>query len=867
MSVGQSATAEASWQAEAMASRLVSPVFVGRRAQLNQFTTAFAAAAAGQPRFVLVAGDAGVGKSRFAREATSSLESAGVRVLWGSCVELGGEGAPFVSVVDALRQLARTTPAPELDRLLGPARRDLARLLPELGPDAADPVDAGLGTTARLFELILGLVGRLAERAPLVVVIEDVHWADPSTLDLLGFLARALRSESVLLVATYRADEIHRQHPLRRLLVELERLPGAERIDLPRFTRAEVVEQLHGIVGERPAAGIVDAVFQRSEGNAFFVEELIAADPEQHGAHLPPGLRDVLLARIDGLPKQTQRVLHAIAAAGQPVSHPLLLAVTGMAHADLDDALRDAVTHRVLAVHEPDDTYGYRHALAREAVYDDILPGERVRLHVAYGDGLEAGPNLGGPTATPAAMLAFHWYAAHDVRRALPATVEAGRQAAHAYAFVESAQHFERAIETWNLVEDAPARTGIDLVDLLALAADARERTVDPIRATALLDEALTLIENDPDPDRAALLLTRRGRIKRDSDPDDAFADLHEAARLLPADSPRLPAVLASIAATALLSSNDVEKATQFASEAAAAARAAGDDRQLADALVTLGSAQFYGGDRDAGAATMHEALRLALEINDDETTLRAYINLSDLLGGAARFRESADAARAGLDLAKRVGLYRREGIFAAINLAEALLMLGDWDEAEAVITEAMANASGMPNQWVIERYLDLTVGRRDLDAARPYLGSADQLQPQMRAGRILNLAEVARLEGRLIDARHILARGLGFSALGPRYVWAEIWLAVRIEADLAQHRRHDQTQLDPEHRDRLDALAAIARTLPTDLVTLHAYRELAVAEHRRATGEADPDQWHAAAQAWRQAGEPPRLAYALFRL
>jgi DNA-binding CsgD family transcriptional regulator len=263
----------------------------------------------------------------------------------------------------------------------------------------------------------------------------------------------------------------------------------------------------------------------------------------------------------------------------------------------------------------------------------------------------------------------------------------------------------------------------------------------------------------------------------------------------------------------------------------------------------------------------MHEALTLALASGDDETALRAYINLSDLLAGAGHFRESAAAAQAGLELAKRVGLSRREGIFTSINLAEALIMEGDWDGAESVIAEAMGNASGMPNEWVVERFLDLAVARGDLDAARPYLGSAARLQPQMRAGRILNLAEVARQEGRLVDARHILAEGLGYSALGPRYVWAEVCLALRVEADLAQTARNLRGPTDPEHLPSVEAILAAATSLPTDLITLQAFDAMSRAEHARTTGTRSIPAWAETVERWRQAGEPARLAYALFRL
>ena len=352
--------------------RLVSPMVVGRRTELDRFAAAYHRAVADEPNMVLVAGEAGVGKTRFISEATERVGH-DARVLSGGCVELGGEGLPFVPIVEALRSLVRATAPADLDRFLGGARHDLARLLPELDPDQSGVTTSDPGATGRLFEHFLGLVGRLADAQPLVVIVEDVHWADRSTLDLLAFLVRALRSERVLVVATYRAEDIHRQHPFRRILIELERLGNVEQIELPRFTRDEVVLQLRGIRGDPPPAAMIDTIFERSEGNAFLVEELVAAVPNQ-GEHLPAALRDVLLDRVEARPAPTQYVLHAAAAAGQRVGHRLLSRVAAVPEPQLEAALRDMVDHRVLNV-EATGGYAFRHALVREAVYDDMLPG------------------------------------------------------------------------------------------------------------------------------------------------------------------------------------------------------------------------------------------------------------------------------------------------------------------------------------------------------------------------------------------------------------------------------------------------------------------------------------------------------------
>lgn len=852
-----------------MPSRLVSPVLVGRERELTRLAAAYDRAAAGEPSVVLVVGEAGVGKSRLVADATARAEAAGARVLAGGCVELGGEGMPFVPIVDALRLLARTTPPATLDRLVGHARRDLARLLPELDPDEPPDPTLDAGATSRLFEHVLGLVGRLGADQPLVLVVEDVHWADRSTLDLLAFVVRALRTDPVLVVATYRAEDVGRHHPLRRLLGELERQPNVERVELGRFTPDEVGEQLRGILGEAPSPDVVRRIYERSEGNAFFVEELLAAleDGAASGS-LPPGLRDVLLTRVEGLAAPTPQVLQAASASGQRVGHRLLATVAGLGVAELDQALRDAVDHRVLTVEEADDGYAFRHALVREAVYDDMLPSQRVRLHVAYGEALERDPTLAAGGTALAAMLAHHWYAAHDVTRALPASVEAGRHAAAAYAYAEAAQHFERALETWPQVEDAEARTGIDLVDLLELTANATSRHGDLHRTTALLDEALSLVDREEEPVRAALLLARRARPQWDLVRGAVLDDLYEAVSLIPEGAPERGPVLGSLAATILVVDGDLEKARRYSAEAAEAARASGDTRNLADALATLGPTMVYSGDRVGGVRILEEAASVAREAGDPDIELRVHVNLCDSLATVGRLTEALDVARRGTVLAAQVGLSRTTGLFVASNLAEVLLQVGEWDEAEVVIDGLLSlMGSGAGAEWAEQMRAELAIGRGDWkEAERRLVGRQHAMDSQTAQRAEGFLAQLAVAEGRLHDARRLLTESLS----GPtqqRYTWPQIALAMRVEADIAQQARDRGAEPDDEHATLLDRFTAAAAALPDDLPSLRGYVSLTEAERIRAVGEPAADAWAAAVAAWREAGEPFPMAYALFRL
>jgi predicted ATPase len=364
-----------------MSSRAVSPVFAGREAELRVLASAFGDAAGGLPRMVLVGAEAGGGKSRLVDEFAARLGGRAL-VLAGGCVELSAAGLPYAPFTAALRQLVRERGAAEVSALLGGRDTgELAGLLPEFGrpPGDADPDLA----RARLFELLLALLEALAEPLPLVLVVEDVHWADRST--------RNLRHTAVLLLVTLRSGELHRTHPLRPLLAELDRVEGVTRLELPRLSRSQVEAQLEGIMGGPPGAAVTSAVYERGGGIPLFTEALVNADGTV-SLGVPWSLRDQLLGAVKELPEQTQQVLRSAAAGGIRVGHGLLAAVTGLDDLALAAALRPAVAANVVAADA--DGYAFRHALIREAVWEDLLPGERTQAERAFAEALEADPAL-----------------------------------------------------------------------------------------------------------------------------------------------------------------------------------------------------------------------------------------------------------------------------------------------------------------------------------------------------------------------------------------------------------------------------------------------------------------------------------------
>jgi hypothetical protein len=367
------------------------------------------------------------------------------------------------------------------------------------------------------------------------LVVEDVHWADRSTLDLLLFLVHTLQSGALLLVLTYRSDELHRRHPLRPLLAGLDRSERAERLEVDRFGRADLADLLAGILGAPPAAGLLERIYGRSQGNAFFAEELLAAGQRDDGRGLPPSLENVVLTRIQVLPDDAQAVLRVAAAAGCPVEHRLLAAVAQLPEAELLDALRAAVTHQVLLPDPSSETYAFRHALTQEALHAELLPGERVRLHAAFARAISEHPDLVGPhQATITARLAYHWVKAQDPVRALPAAIQAGMQAQAVFAFADAQQHFETALGLWDQVPDAAERATLSRGMVLGHAAESAFVAGDPVRAIALTRAALAEVEPGDDPVQAGLLHGRLGGYLAATGGHGALAEYEQAVALIP---------------------------------------------------------------------------------------------------------------------------------------------------------------------------------------------------------------------------------------------------------------------------------------------------------------------------------------------
>jgi DNA-binding CsgD family transcriptional regulator/tetratricopeptide (TPR) repeat protein len=862
--------------------RVSSPEFVGRAAELERLEAALDRAERGEAGAVFLAGESGVGKTRLLRELERVAADRGARMLRGDCAAFGAGELAYAPIAAALRRLGRELDPVAGQELLGPARDALAPLLPDLSACAPARTPGAGGDAfaqARLFGLLRALLDRLAAETPVLFAVEDIHWADRSTLEFLGSLLRGLRDERLLLVCTYRSDELHRRHPLRPFLAEEERREVVQRIELEPFSPTELAAQVEGILGGAAEPALVARLHARCEGNAFFAEELLAASGGAAGP-LPPSLHEALGLRLEALPQDARAVLRVAAAAGRQSGHRLLATVTDLPEPALHEALRAAVTHHVL-VHDSDG-YAFRHALLEEAAYADLLPGERTALHLTLAEALSADPSLSGGGA--AAERAHHWRAAHRMPEALAAYVAAGLEAERVSAFAEAGQHFERALEIWDLVEDAGDRSELGLAAVVAHAAQNALVSGEPHRAVTLGRRALELADGSGDPVSQALAHERLGGyLWAAGDSDAALAAHRDAVRVLPAQppTPALARVLTAEANILMLRAPTGETRAN-AERAVATARVVGERAVEGRALNTFGSTMTMTGDWVGGERALRDAMCIAEELGEEYDTTRAYVNLGVCLDKQGRLDEAAELALEGERVAERLGV-RTHALFLAGDACGRLTRLGRLDEAQAIAERALAAApKGMAGVLVFDAagHLALRRGRLD-DAAEQFQRSREQRSRTRDSNWIGNTAwgeaELALWRSDPDGAQQIAARALDVVAGSENVLsTARVYAAsMRAAAECAlralavgDESRARESQRDARVTlDRLRTLLAAERwphgTAGPEPVAVEA---VCVAELARGDAAPDPEAWDAAAQHFVALKEPFELGYARWR-
>ncbi len=770
---------------------------VGRDEELEVLLRAASGPDAAQ--MVLLSGDAGVGKTRLLDETLERLAEAGWRTLVGHCLDFGESTMPYLPFAEMLGRLASV--APELAD--GDLPAGLTRLRHRLPAEPAEGLDR-----VEVFEAFAALLQELADGSPVALVVEDAHWADASTRDLVSFLLSRPPAGRCLLVVTFRSDEMHRRHPLRQRVAEWVRLGGVQRLQLDPLPAGAVrlmVEQIlsspHRVLGESHDADL-ERIVQRAQGNAFYVEELVAAFLGG-GWRLPEDLADLLLVRLERLDESARGIVRVAAAAGQRVPHDLLARVVPVEEAELEEALRASIDAHVL-VRTGEAEYAFRHALLGEAVYDDLLPGERMRLHTAYA---EAVRELRGSDG--AAHLARHALASHDLPTALLASVDAGDQALASGGPDEAARHYTTALEI-----HARAATQLDEPpeesELVA-------RTVDALCAAGRPETGLSLVENhlarlpeDTPPRSRARLLMARFEALRSTETDEQPSLISgEALSLVGPEHTPLRARVLAMHAQALIWDGLLDEARHQADEAIELAEELGLPRLVAEVSVTQ---TWLIQHLDLGESSRAELTRIIADAQsrgDTVSAMRGHLRAGGLEYDYGALEAAQENYLRGAQLARELGRpWSFQGMIGRMLGAVVSYMRGEWDEALAIADHGDEDPPPTARAMLDAVVLVVAAGRGDASALVRFPSMRERWH---REGLIASIGGAAALE--LLGRRDGAAAALATyddicRVLGPlwgEYFGARLRLAAQALAVLADEAPRTATG----DRDRVRASAA----------------------------------------------------------
>jgi DNA-binding CsgD family transcriptional regulator/tetratricopeptide (TPR) repeat protein len=659
---------------------VASGIFVGRDEEAARLAQLLGIDSEDASGLVLLSGDAGIGKTRLLAETTARARDLGWRVLVGHCLGEAGQSMPYLPFGEMLGRLEAAEP--DTVEALIREHASLAGLFPgrrRRPIEAAEDRVLGAVDQTELVEAAHSALEDLARDLPVLVVVEDVHWADQSSRDLLTLLFTRGFAGRVSIVASYRSDDLHRRHPLRATLAHWSRLGDLRRLDLAPLSDAAVRELVYGVQSRPLSEPEVTAVVERAEGNAFFAEELVAASVLGRPG-VAEDLSRLLLVRFDQLGPSGQHVVRTAAAAGRHVSHVLLATVAGLPDAELDQGLRDAVEHHVLVPTESGG-YAFRHALLAETVYDDLLPGERVRAHERYAAALTSDPSLG-----TWADLARHAAAAGDRDAALVASINAGDAALLVGGPQEAWRHYQQALA---LMPDSHPEA--DSVVLRAAAAATAKGQA--LKGLALLEERLARRGADASPaGRAELLAAVATTARLTESPLDTLAATREGLALLDdeaAQHPQTRARLLGAHVQALADRGRDDEALKASEEAVAAARAAGLPEVADEVRVVEARVLERAGDPETSRRTL-ERIIAESTTTGDPAQVRAFHHLGSLHHRLGRLDSAVEIYCQGAEAGRAAGRMWAPYAFDSRLLAGvAAYEVGRWDQALEILDVA----------------------------------------------------------------------------------------------------------------------------------------------------------------------------------
>ena len=801
---------------------------VGRAVERDALAAAYASALTGQSQLVLITGQAGIGKTRLVEDLCAAAADA--EVLTGESAPLAGAALAYGPFVAALRDHAGWLLADDQsgDML---ARRHL------------------------LFARVLEVLTGLAARSPVLLVLEDLHWADESSRELLDFLAVRLRGQRLMMVATLRDDELGGS--ARRWLAELERRPRVARLRLAPLTPAQIGEVVAELMPATASADARAAVISAAEGIPLYARELASAG----AGVLPASITDAVLARAAGVTTVTRAVIDQVSVADGGMSHDLLAATAALSEARLLAAAREAVDSGLLA--SSGDGYSFTHALIRQVIYAQLLPGERRRLHRRFAEVLADWPG------SDPGLLARHWQLAACPDRAADAAVAAARHAVSVRAYPEAAKNYGLAIELANWLPAAGP-------DLLEEAARAASWAGDPEHAAAWVADALAQPGPVPPVERARRL-ERLGRYRWEmGDPKAAVEATEQAMAILEHQPPsQLQARVLAALATRRLFLGELEAARTLATRAVAVAQQAGAETVHAHGLATLGIVKAQHGDLDSALADLQASFTLACRAGSVEDTVRAAANHVYLLYRAGRFAAAVEVAYAGRNAAAAMNASPAMTAGIGNNAAAALVASGRWAEADQLLAELVAESATNFTRYLQLLQLELAVGRGDAGRAAELAATLRKSPDDPRLIGPLHacLAEQALNTGDLGVAAAEVTDGLGVLA-GADLAEEEIRLlaaGARLAADLAALPGSARPRDIPDGWEQLAAtFTEKARLIAADhgagQPDLAAFGAMVAAEDARRLGGDTRATWRSVAEAWRAVGWPYREAYARLR-